>query len=732
MLTPVTQRLPVPAQPFLFPALLFASLILLAQSSRLFTLEGIVISAIWPVSGLFLAVLLTRGLRCLPVMLLAFLLWCLLLQNYAWPLALMATAGMASGSLMAYAGLRPLLERKLPPLRMLSLFYLFAVVLGAGLIAAFGSVGMKLFDDRFVGYLVLDVWLTYWAFEALGLLMFTPFLYQWLLTPRQTLSAWWHDLRRRSMQIWLLLIVSGIALILHLQLLQSTAYANAAVVLLFPLLLWFTLQAKQASVVLITFLLVSGFIFVSLQGLAGLEQIRDVKGLINTVLVAAALTIIGQLVNAMAMDRNRLINRFREQANTDLVTGVASDRHLRDDIQRRIQIRSPNEWLLDIRIPDLGPMTDLTSLSQIEQLETAFCRRLTTLLPDGHLLARRGAGHYAACLHADADTLSDWLLHLRQVLEQQTFASGQQSFRLRLLIGAVALDGQLSDAAQYVSAAAQVCVQARSTAQRLAVVADTTRLVQRQQEHARRFEQLKQALRGQGLELFAQPIASLNNNEGGRYYETLLRLRDDQGQLIPPGVFLPLAEQYGLMPDIDRWVISNTLQQLAAHPDWLSRTACCSINLSGASMNSPDTAGFIRLCLQHSRIPPVLLRFEITETERIHDIEQAQQLIHELRELGCSIALDDFGSGLSSFAYLKQFSLDCLKIDGQFIRHIATSPGDQAMVHSMCDVARQLGLSTVAEFVENHDDLDLLRSLGVHYAQGYAIAKPQPLAELFC
>ena len=731
MLTPVLQRLPAPANPTLLSVILFFAVIGLAQLSRVFTLDGIVISAIWPTSSLFLAVLLTRGMTYLPVMALGFLTWTIALQGYSLVLGLTATAGMILGPGLALLGLRILLRRQLSPLKMLSVFYLLAVIAGAGIIAAFGSLGMKEFDPRFLTYNLIDVWLTYWAFEALGLLLFMPLLYQWFQNPAITLKAWWRDLRRPDMQVWFLLTLTAIVLTLHFELLQNTLYANVAVVLMFPLLLWFTLQAEQASVVLLTSLLVTGFIFSCLHGLAGLEQIRDVLGLIDTVLLAAGLTILAQLVNAMALDRNRLINRFREQANTDLVTGVASDRRLRDDLQRRMQKRSQNEWLLDIRIPDLGPMTDLTSLSQIEQLENTFCRRLATLLPDGHLLARRGAGHYAARLHADADTLSDWLLHLRQTLEQQTFASDQQRFRLRLLIGAVALDGQLSDAAQYVSAAAQVCVQARSTAQRISIVADTTRLVQRQQEHARRFEQLKQALRGQGLELFAQPIASLHDQGNGRYYEILLRLRDEEGQLIPPGIFLPLAEQYGLMPDIDRWVISNTLQQLAAHPDWLSRTACCSINLSGASMNSPDTAGFIRLCLQHSRIPPVLLRFEITETERIHDIEQAQQLIHELRELGCSIALDDFGSGLSSFAYLKQFRLDCLKIDGQFIRHIAASPGDQAMVHSMCDVARQLGLSTVAEFVENTDDISLLRSLGVQYAQGYAIAKPQPLAELF-
>lgn len=731
MLTPIATRLPAPASPALFSLFLFFAVIGLAQLSRVFTLDGIVISAIWPTSSLFLAVLLTRGVTYLPVMALGFLTWTMVLQDYSLILGLTATAGMVLGPGLALIGLKALLRKQLSPLKMLSVFYLLAVIAGAGIIAAFGSLGMKEFDVRFLTYNLIDVWLTYWAFEALGLLLFMPLLYQWFQNPAITLKAWWRDLRRPDMQVWFLLTLTAIALTLHFELLQTTLYANVAIVLMFPLLLWFTLQAEQASVVLLTSLLVTGFIFASLHGLAGLTQIRDVLGLIDTVLLAAGLTILAQLVNAMALDRNRLINRFRAQANTDLVTGVASDRRLRDDIQQRIRRDSRNEWVLDIRIPDLGPMTDLTSLSQIEQLETAFCQRLSELLPAGHLLARRGAGHYAACIDGDAAILSDWLLGLQHTLEQESFMSGDQSFRLRLLIGGVALDGQLSDAAQYVSAAAQVCVQARHTAQRIALVADTTSLVQRQQEHARQFEQLKQALHGDGLELFAQPIACLNDSNTGQYYEILLRLRNEQGQLVPPGLFLPLAEQYGLMTDVDRWVIGHTLQQLAANPPWLARTACCSINLSGASMTSPDTAGFIRQCLQSSGIRPELLRFEITETERIQDTEQAQRLISELRQLGCSIALDDFGTGLSSFAYLKQFRLDCLKIDGQFIRHIASSHSDQAMVQSMCDVARQLGLSTVAEFVENTDDISLLRRLGVQYAQGYAIAKPQPLAELF-
>lgn len=731
MLTPILQRLPAPARPLLIPALLFVSLIALAELSRLFTLNNIVISAIWPTSGLFLAALLVWQLKYLPALTLAFFCWCLWLQDYSWPLAITATAGMVLGPLLAMIGLRPLLKSQLTPLKTLSVFYLLAVVVGAGIISAFGSLGMKQFDSRFLSYDLLDVWLTYWAFEALGLLLFTPLLYQWLQDPKVTLQSWRRDLQRPAMQGWLVIAIAAVTIILQLKLLQSGTYANAAIVLTFPLLLWFSLQAEQASVVLLTSVLVTGFIFASLNGLGGLEPISDVKGLIDTVLLAAGLTILGQLVNAMALDRNRLIIRFREQANTDLVTGVASDRRLRDALQEQIKNTGQQGWLLDIRIPDLGPMTDLSSLSQIEQLETLFCERLGQLLPPGHLLARRGAGHYAACLPQDHPNLADWLLNLRQTLEQETFTSSNQSFRLRLLIGGVALDGQLNDAAQYVSAAAQVCVQARTQPQRIALVADTASLVLRQQEHARQFEQLKQALRGNSLELHAQLIAGLQDDDRGHYYEILLRLRGADGQLVSPGAFLPLAEQYGLMTEVDRWVIRTTLQQLASHPDWLAATRYCSINLSGASMNAPDTAAFIRQCLQHTRIDPQRLRFEITETERIDNMPQAQQLVQQLRQLGCSIALDDFGTGLSSFSYLKQFDLDCLKIDGQFIRNIATSQQDQAMVHSMCDVARQLGLTTVAEFVENTDDISLLRQLGVQYAQGYAIARPQPLADLF-
>src|SRR5690606_10916938 len=156
-------------------------------------------------------------------------------------------------------------------------------------------------------------------------------------------------------------------------------------------------------------------------------------------------------------------------ANTDLVTGIASDRRLRGDIQQRIKQAEPNGWLLDIRIPDLGPMTDLTSLSQIEQLETAIFLPLDGLLAMDHLLARRGDGQYTARFHHSGDGLEDWLLQLRQTLEQESFACNGQSFRLRLLLGCVALDGQLQDAAQYISAAAQVSVQARNQPQRLEI-----------------------------------------------------------------------------------------------------------------------------------------------------------------------------------------------------------------------------------------------------------------------
>jgi diguanylate cyclase (GGDEF)-like protein len=250
-----------------------------------------------------------------------------------------------------------------------------------------------------------------------------------------------------------------------------------------------------------------------------------------------------------------------------------------------------------------------------------------------------------------------------------------------------------------------------------------------------RWAQLVQdSLNKNDLRLYCQKIHALNNENGPLHYEILLRAVDDTGAILEPKKLIPAAERYKLMPGVDRWVISNTLSILERFWENLQhKQPILSINLSGQSFRDEAFLDFILSSLQNSTIPPAAICFEITETAAIGNLIAAQNLIKSLRNIGCTIALDDFGSGLSSFTYLKNLDIDYLKIDGSIIKDVVDSNIAKAMVKAIKDVAEALQLKTIGEYVENEAIAEHLSRMGIDYAQGYFIGRPVPLEnELAC
>jgi EAL domain-containing protein (putative c-di-GMP-specific phosphodiesterase class I) len=233
------------------------------------------------------------------------------------------------------------------------------------------------------------------------------------------------------------------------------------------------------------------------------------------------------------------------------------------------------------------------------------------------------------------------------------------------------------------------------------------------------------ALKDNRLTLYFQRIASITATVPPHIdYELLVRLVDEHGAHVPPGRFLPAAERYQLMPDIDRWVVRNALRRLA-HPGRSHYQGTFSINLSGQTLGDSDFLGYVRNEIRASGVDPARLCFEITETAAIRNLSRASQFMAELRRLGCLFALDDFGSGLSSFAYLKALPVDFLKIDGSFVRNIARDPSDRSLVAAIHQIAQVMGMRTIAEFIEDEATLAILRDLGVNYGQGYVLHVPE-------
>jgi EAL domain-containing protein (putative c-di-GMP-specific phosphodiesterase class I) len=235
---------------------------------------------------------------------------------------------------------------------------------------------------------------------------------------------------------------------------------------------------------------------------------------------------------------------------------------------------------------------------------------------------------------------------------------------------------------------------------------------------------INQAIAEDRLYLVRQHILPVATAESRQHWEVLVRMRDPGGRVIGPGEFLPAAERYGLMPRIDRWVIETLFRRLAALDD-SEALPLVAVNVSGNSVSDPEFNDFVIEAFKTTGAPPKAVCFEITETATITHMSQATRFIRQMRALGASIALDDFGSGMSSFGYLKMLDIDYLKIDGIFIRDLLTNPVDAAMVEAIQRVARVLGIQTVAEFVETVETAERLRELQIDFGQGLALQRPE-------
>ncbi|MEQ1528839.1 MAG: EAL domain-containing protein [Methylococcales bacterium] len=321
--------------------------------------------------------------------------------------------------------------------------------------------------------------------------------------------------------------------------------------------------------------------------------------------------------------------------------------------------------------------------------------------------------------------------NLRDLIRDFRFASDARSFTIGVSIGIAIINSASNNAVTLLKEADAACYAAKDKGRNRVHVfrPDDEELAMRYGE-MQWVEKIQHGIAENLFCLFGQPIVALNHHEPGLHFETLVRYKDIDGHIIPPGAFLPAAERYNMAPALDRWVISNLFAWMANAPDFLEQLAVCSVNLSGLSLSDETMLNFILQELDKWSIPKHKICFEITETAAITNLAMATQFIDKLRAQGCLFSLDDFGSGLSSFAYLRNLPVDFLKIDGLFVKDILDDKIDLAMVKSINDVGHIMDKKTIAEFVENQQIFDLLKELHVDYAQGYGISKPVPLNEL--
>ncbi|MCL2656642.1 MAG: EAL domain-containing protein [Betaproteobacteria bacterium] len=455
-------------------------------------------------------------------------------------------------------------------------------------------------------------------------------------------------------------------------------------------------------------------------------------------LVAAPLQHNGSLSGAVLvlhdMTRERLyVANLSWQATHDALTRLFNRREFDRRLTRAVKTQQEDgtqHALLYLDLDQFKVVNDTCGHTAGDRLICQAANQLQHYLREGDTLARLGGDEFGVLLENCSPELALEIAEkLRRAIQSLPFTVDERSFEITASIGLVTLAPAQFGTAEALQAADMACYLAkekgRNRVQRYSP--ENTELSERRDE-MRWSQQIPQAMKDKRFRLYKQDIVPIKGDaDAGAHIEVLLRLQDEQGNLIAPNKFIPAAERYGLMPQLDRWVVENTFATLAARQHSSDTPiATCSINLSGATVGDDDFLTFLHDQIALHKLVPETICFEVTETTAIANLPNAIRLIKELQNLGCRFALDDFGVGMSSFSYLKQLPVDYLKIDGNFIKDILTDPIDYAMVKTINDLGQAMGKRTIAEFVESAEILAALKDIGVDYAQGYAIAEPQP------
>src|SRR5688572_28366590 len=443
----------------------------------------------------------------------------------------------------------------------------------------------------------------------------------------------------------------------------------------------------------------------------------------------------GVLVFHDVSESRELNRRLSYAASHDVLTELVNRREFEQRLERALKSAKARETSYAVLYLDLDQfkiVNDACGHNAGDALLKQIGALLKSKIRWRDTLARLGGDEFGVLL--ESCTMEEALRtaeNLREIISEFRFVWDERTFRLGVSVGAVPITPQTEDVASLLSAADSACAAAKDAGRnRVYNYQENDIDLMKRRKEMQWAARISNALDENRFELFRQTIQPLQNmNDLGAHYELLIRMRDEQGALIAPGLFIAAAERYGLMTSIDRWVIAQAFRWLVSEADERERLSLCSINLSGQSLADEKFLPFVIDQFQKSGLSGACICFEITETAAIASYSQANRFIHALKELGCRFALDDFGTGLSSFGYLKHFPVDFLKIDGSFVKEILHDPIDREMVRSINEIGHLTGKQTIAEFAENAEIITMLRGMGIDYAQGYGVSEPKRLLQ---
>ena len=705
-------------------------------SDRLINSTTSGIAPIWPPAGIAFACLILGGLRAWPTIVVGVIAGQLMSVPLHPIFYFYALAANVLGPVCATWVLRSVWPQNLVAVRLKTALYLFIGGIILSLIAAsIGVLGTWHSGLQTAG--LVTTWVQWFLGDLFGVTVCTPALVAagrvWQ-QPQHMLKDEAY-LRGREKASWMIGVVASAFLWVWLSE-KTPQYALAVTFLPLTFLGWSALRFDHlftSVAVMVLSLIVVTFIG---RGLAGFEPPQSTLESAILLLFLSVMAVLPLLVSAAAHQSRYFADQLTYRANHDFLTGLANRSAFEDRLRDYVRDARRHGRIAAAAYVDLDHfkvVNDTCGHTAGDELLKQIAHVLRSNLQQGDYIARFGGDEFGIIFEgADPETAQDRATRLIQLIEEFRFVWRRHIFTFAASCGVVPINRDTESYTRLLADADAACFEAKESGGNRVVVSsvpneDTGRNTSAMHWAVR----ITDALEANRLHMQCQEIRSLKPTTPGLHYEMLLRMSDEAGKNLPPSAFIPAAERFKMMPKIDRWVVRAVIDFLARNPDVLGATRLCSINLSGPSVGEASFLDFLQELLDRSGVPCDKLCFEITETAAVGELSHAMHFIDRLRRKGCQFALDDFGSGLSSFGYLRALKVDYLKIDGSFVRDIVSNPVDRAMVRSINEVGQVMGKKTIAEYVETPDIADVLTEIGVDYVQGYAYGRPEPMEKFF-
>ncbi len=691
-------------------------------------------------SGIILGLFFRMGSKAIPVLLVSLLLSHYYLIGYSLLISVWISSSMLISGWLAFLYIRRTLSQNLleQPVRNYLHFYVAAILIS--------PITNLLLDLPLLWVaketvLVNDIRLLIFSYtlgETLGTLVFAPAIILFGRQFQQEFISLNYSPFTTEKILWL--FIAALLVILTVLIGESYFFAGLFDVelLLYPMVVWSALRLgvkfTNIAVAIMAYTIFT-FHFFGISGTSGSMSIPQVLGML---ILIVTLAVLAQLVAAINLERLKKEGLLEYAALHDPVTELPNIRSLHKDMADLMLARqenSENNMLGYISICDYEALVHGYGIEAKNLLYRQFGHFLQQELQTESTIYRVSGPAFALLFKSNQKNSAMTLMEsLTKQLRHFKFIWQQQAFHINAVFSLVPVDfvpGELHGPIEHASTLADKAYEQGNIG--IVIASDKDEDKKQRKTRADWLGKINETLAKDRFILFAQPIVPIQKTSGSEatlYFEILLRMKNTDGNLGMSADFISHAESFNLMPNIDRWVVRNTLKWLSSSDIDIQKIGLCSINLSGQSVADLTFCSDIEGLIQQYNVPPQKLCFEITETTVIANMYTATTFVAQLQKLGCSVALDDFGSGLSSFEYLKKLSVDILKIDGFFIQNMLESETDTVIVDAIGRVAQVMNLKTVAEFVESEEVLKLLTEMGVTYAQGFYTGRPAPLEEI--